>query len=123
MADPVAQRVLVRAGGEAGGQAGQHRAVAEQLADAEQVEHDLVEDDLDGAAAHDAHMLRRLRALGEDRRPGEVELDLRRGGDILDVADGERVERRMDAQEVDDVRERAGRRSGQPPGGLAAAGL
>ena len=122
-ADPVAERVLVRAGGETGGQAGQHRAVAEQLADAEQVEHDLVVDDLDGAAAHDAHVLRRLRALREDRRPGEVELDLRRGGDVLDVADRQRVEGRVDAEELDDVGERPGRRGGQPPGGLAAAGL
>ncbi len=97
--------------------------MAEQLADAEQVEHDLVEDDLDGTAAHDAHVLRRLRALREDRRPGEVELDLRRGGHVLDVADRQRVEGRVDAEKLDDVRERPGRRGGQPPGGLAAAGL
>ena len=47
--DPVAERVLAGARLEAGGQAGQHRGVAEQLALAEQVEHAAVEHDLDRA--------------------------------------------------------------------------
>jgi hypothetical protein len=80
--------------------------VAEQLADAEQIEHRVVVDDLDRPVAHDAQVLGRLRSLGEDRRPGEVELDLGGEGDPLDVGALEGVERRMGAEEVDDVGER-----------------
>ena len=52
LGDPVGERVLVGARGEARGQAREHRAVAEQLAGAEQVEQDAIVDDLHRAAAH-----------------------------------------------------------------------
>ena len=94
--------------------------MAEQLAGAQQVEHDPVVNQLDRPTAHDADVVDRLAALREDRRAGAVELDLRRAGDLLDVLGREHVERGVVAQEVRDVGERSGRRDGEPParGGL-----
>ena len=77
--------------------------MAEQLALAEQIEHAPVEHDLDCAAAHDAQVLDRPGALGEDRRAGGVELVLGRRGHALDVGVVERVERRVAAQEATDL--------------------
>ena len=115
--DAVADGVLLGARREAGGQAGEHRGLPEELADAQQVEHAPVQDELDGAAAHDAQVPDRLGALGEDRRAGRVVLDLGGGGDAPDIGVVERVERRVVAQEVGDL----GRRGGGQP--LARASL
>ena len=58
-----------------------------------------------------------LGSLGEDRRAGRVDLDLRGGRHALHVSVVERVERRVVAQEVGDL----GRRGGGKP--LARAAL
>ena len=111
LGDAVAEGVLVGARGEARGQPREHRAVAEQLPGAEQVEHQPVVRDLDGAAAHDADVRDRLGPLLEDRLALAVELDLGGGGDARDLLRGEDVERRVRAQELGDVGERG--RSGR----------
>jgi hypothetical protein len=50
--------------------------VSEQLTYSELVEHAVVVDDLDSAAAHDAQVTDRLSALREDRRTGGMALGL-----------------------------------------------
>ena len=79
--DEQARRLLVRAHGEAGGQARQHRGLPEQLAHPEQVERAPVEDELDGAAAHDPQVADGLGPLGEDRGARGMVLELGRRGD------------------------------------------
>ncbi len=101
--DPVAQRVLGRDRGEAGREARQHRAVAEQLARSEQVEHPPVVHDLDGTRAHGPDVLDGPDPLLEDLRPGRVELDLRGVRHALQITGLERVERRVRREEVGDV--------------------
>ncbi len=76
LGEAVAERVLVRARREPRRQPRQHRRVPEQLPGRQQVEHAVFEHDLDGAGADHAQVLDRLRALREDDRAGEEELDL-----------------------------------------------
>ena len=109
--DAVADGVDLRARGEAGRQAREHRRMPEELADAEQVEHPPVEHELDRAGAHHAQVRDRRAALGEDRRARGVLLQLGGGRQRCDVGVVQRLERRMSAQEVGDL----GRRGrGQP---------
>ena len=81
--------------------------MAEHLAGAKQIEHTAVVDDLDGAGAHNPHVLDRTRTLLEDLRGRRMELDLRRLGHTFDVGEVERVERRMEREELSDVLQRA----------------
>ena len=67
--------------------------MTEQFPLAEQIEDATIVDDLDGPAAHDAHVLHRVGPLGDDRRSGSVELDLHGPGNAVDNVGLERVER------------------------------
>ena len=80
--------------------------MAEHLAHPDEVEHPAVVHDLDRAGSyHPEHA--RLGALGEDLRPGEMELDLGRGGGPLDLRPAEGVEGRVGEEELDDLRDGA----------------
>jgi hypothetical protein len=93
--DTQADRLLRGARRESGRQAREHRGVPEQLAWLQQLDDAPVEDQLDGAAAHDPQIAGRLVALSEDRRAGIVVLRIRRRGDALELVALERVERRV----------------------------
>ena len=61
-------------------------------------------DDLDRSGPYDPEELARLRALGEDLRAGQMELDLRRGRGTLHLGPGEGFERWVGQEEFDDLR-------------------
>jgi hypothetical protein len=69
----------------------------------QEVEHAAVEDHLHGARPHHPQVLRRTGAPRQDHGPGGVELDLCGGLHTLEVCGGDRVERRVHAEEVRDL--------------------
>ena len=101
--EPVAERVLARAGLPAGRKPGEHPRVPERLALAEQVEHAPVVSQLDGACAHHPHRVGRPLTLAEDRRPGLEVLDLDPLREPLGLFGLERNERIVRPQELSDV--------------------
>jgi hypothetical protein len=79
--------------------------VTEQLATLESVEHALVEHDLDAPAAHHPEVLDWSGTLGEDCRPGNVELDIDRARNARQFGSVNDIERRVRREEVRDVGE------------------
>ena len=78
----------------------------ERVAGAEQVEQPPVVTDVDRAAVDNAQERDRSAVLGEDRRAGQVELDLGLRGQLAELLRPERVERRPRSKEARDLAQR-----------------